>query len=179
MISRERLKHAVQEALRDLRSVNDLKEVEVFAGSNSQLLARLHYTSHLPCNGVEEPKSTFAYGIGIRAVFRTPEGIRVGFGSEPGDLTREGVHRALSKARQAAVEDPEFISLPKPTRERRILKRYHDPNLMSLRDTDLVKAGWRTIRAALRTFAGSRRLAELAGGRSRIPSLGLILSGDV
>jgi hypothetical protein len=30
---------------------------EVFAAANRSLLARLHYTSHIPCNGVEEPKT--------------------------------------------------------------------------------------------------------------------------
>lgn len=179
MITRGGLKRAVQEALDVARSVKDVREAEVFAAANNHLLSRLHYTSHLPCNGVEEPKSTFAYGIGIRAVFRTPGGVRVGFGSEPNDLTMEGARRALSKAREAAVHDPEFDSLPKPTGERRILRRHHDPTLMDLQDTDLVKAGWKAIRGALRTFLGSRTLADLAGRRSQIASLGLILSGDV
>ncbi len=179
MISRRALKRAVQEALAVVRSAKDVREAEVFAASNNHLLSRLHYTSHLPCNGVEEPKSTFAYGIGIRAVFRTPGGVRVGFGSEPSDLTVEGARRALSKARQAAVHDPEFVSLPKPTGETRIPRRYHDPTLMDLRDTDLVKAGWKAIRRALRTFLGSRTLADLAGRRSQIAPLGLIVSGDV
>ncbi|MFQ5882030.1 MAG: TldD/PmbA family protein [Candidatus Methylomirabilales bacterium] len=179
MIPRQTLKRAVGEALGALRPISDIKEVEIFAASNTHLLTRIHYTSHIPCNGVEEPKSTFSYGIGIRAVFRTPEGIRIGFGSEPSDLTLEGVRRALSKARQGAVPDPEFVSLPKPTGEIRTLKRYHDPALMDLHDEDLVRAGWKAIREGLRIFNGSRRLADLAGGRSKVPSLGLILSGDV
>lgn len=179
MISRARVTRTLQEAVRALRSVKDVQEAEIFAASNTHLLTRLHYTSHLPCNGVEEPKSTFAYGIGIRAVFRAPTGIRVGFGSEPSDLTTEGVQRALAKAREAAVSDPEFVSLPRPTKDVRTLRRYHDSALMDLRDTDLVKVGWKTIRAALRTFLGSRALAKLARGKRQIPSLGLILSGDV
>ena len=179
MISRRRLQRAVREALDALRSVKDVQEAEVYAASTTHLLTRLHYTSHLPCNGVEEPKSTFAYGIGIRAVFRTSEGIRIGFGSEPSDLTIEGVRRALAKAREAAVSDPEFVSLPKPTGEARILKRSHDPTLMDLRDTDLLTAGWKVIRGALRTFLGSRTLADLTTGQSSLTSLGLILSGDL
>jgi predicted Zn-dependent protease len=50
---------------------------------------------------------------------------------------------------------------------------------MNLRDTDLVKAGWKAIRTALRTFLGSRALADLVARPSQIPSLGLIVSGDV
>lgn len=179
MTSREELRRTVHQALRAVRSVKDVQEAEIFAAANTQLLARLHYTSHLPCNGVEEPKSAFAYGIGIRAVFRTPTGIRVGFGSEPSDLTIEAVHRALGKARQAAVWDPEFVSLPRATKTMRMLRRHHDSALMNLRDIDLVKAGWKAIRAALRTFLGSRALAERAAAKRQVPSLGLIVSGDV
>lgn len=179
MISREKLIRTVRAAMGMVRSVPDVQEVEVYAGSTSHLLSRLNYTSHIPCSGVEEPKSTFTCGIGLRAVFRTPEGILVGFGSEPSDLTPDGLRRALARARQSAVSDPEFVSLPTPTHEVRTLRRYHDPALMNLRDTDLVKAGWKTIRAALRTFLGSRALAEQAKGRSAIAALGLILSGDV
>ncbi len=152
MISRERLERAVHEALSLLKSVEDVREAEVFAASNQHLLTRLHYTSHLPCNGAEEPKSTLAYGIGIRAVFRTPTGVQIGFGSEPSDLTAEGVRQALAKARQSAVPDPEFVSLPQPTGEARTLTRYHDARLMNLRDTDLVRVGWKAIRGALRTL---------------------------
>lgn len=179
MISHAKLTRSVREALEDLRSISDVQEVEVFAAANTHLITRLHYTSHLPCSGVEEPKSTSAHGIGIRAVFRTPEGRCVGFGSEPGDLTTAGARRALAKARQSAVADPEFVSLPTASRTARTLKRHHDPALMNLRDSDLVMAGWKTIRASLRTFLGSRTLAALVTRQSLIPSLGLIVSGDV
>jgi len=39
--------------------------------------------------------------------------LKIGFGSEPTDLSLEGVRRALEKARLGAVLDPEFVSLPK------------------------------------------------------------------
>ena len=44
----------------------------------TELLTRLNYTSHIPCNGVEEPKSVESYGIGIQAVFDTPAGRAAG-----------------------------------------------------------------------------------------------------
>ena len=43
------------------------------------------------------------YGLGVRATFRTPDGIKTGFGSEPTDLSVEGTGRALDKARAGAV----------------------------------------------------------------------------
>jgi hypothetical protein len=156
-----------------------VREVEVFVAANASLLARLNYTSHIPSNGVEEPKSSASHGIGIQAVFDSPDGPRLGFGSEPADLGAGGAERALGKARASAVRDPEFVSLPRPGRERRTLFDYHDPRLMALDDAALVGAGWSVVHGALRTFLASSRLADLAGSEEGLRALGLILGGDV
>jgi PmbA protein len=179
MISTAELAKAVTQAMEYLRSAEQVAEAEVFASSNGNLLARLNYTSHIPCNGVEEPKSSESYGLGIAAVFKTETGVTIGFGSEPSDLSLDGVKRALGKARRGAVVDPEFSSLPRATGERRRLRRYHDPKLMKIRDEDLVEVGWRVLRGGLKTFAASPQLAELAGGKGQINALGLIVGGDV
>src|SRR5439155_430271 len=82
-----------------VRTQKGIRECEVFVAANGSLLARLNYTSHIPCNGVEEPKSTESCGIGLQVVFESGDGATIGFGSEPSDLTLEGVKRALDKAR--------------------------------------------------------------------------------
>lgn len=179
MISTAELAKAVEQALAYLKSAEQVTDAEVFAASNGNLLARLNYTSHIPCNGVEEPKSSESYGLGITAAFKTEAGMTIGFGSEPSDLSLDGVKRALEKARRGAVADPEFSSLPRPTGERRRLRRYHDPKLMKIRDEELVEAGWRVLHGSLKTFLNSPRLAELAGDETRIKELGLIVGGDV
>ena len=179
MIPTRKLGEAAAEALEILRGQDDLVEGEVFVAANTSLVARVHFTSHIPCNGVEEPKSLESIGLGIQAVFSGPDGPRIGFGSEPNDLTPEGIRRALAKARQAAVVDPEFVSLPRPTGERRRLRRYHDPALLRLSDDELVEAGWKIITRGLEVFSRSPELARLAGSSEAIPRLGLILSGDV
>src|SRR5882724_10818960 len=173
------LAKATEEALALVAGQADVREAEVFVSANSALLTRLNYTSHIPCNGVEEPKSTESYGMGIQAVFDTPDGRRIGFGSEPSDLTPAGAERALAKARKAAVADPEFVSLPAPTGAPRTLADYHDPRLMALDDASLVDAGWKITSGALRTFTASGRLAALAQDDDALRRLGLILGGDV
>ena len=179
MIPTRTLAQAAGQALELLRGQEDVVEAEVFVAANTSLVARIHFTSHIPCNGVEEPKSLESVGLGIQAVFRSPDGLRIGFGSEPNDLTPEGARRALAKARQAAVADPEFVSLPRPGAERRRLRRYHDPALLRLSDSDLVEAGWKVIARGLDVFARSQVLARMAGSGEAIFRLGLILSGDV
>ncbi len=179
MRSTAELARAAQAAFDLARAQPDVREVEVFAAANGSLLARLNYTSHVPCNGVEEPKSVDGYGLGIQAVFEAPDGRRIGFGSEPSDLGPAGAERALAKARRAAVVDPEYVSLPRPSAESRALADYHDPALMTVSDDRLVESGWTIVNGALRTFLSSSRLAELAGSDEGLRRLGLILGGDV
>jgi predicted Zn-dependent protease len=169
----------VERALAYARSQPGVVEAEVFAAANDALLARLNYTSHIPCNGVEEPKSTGSCGLGIQAVFDGDRGRLIGFGSEPSDLTAAGAERALARARRAAVADPDFVSLPRPSPEPRALSGYHDPRLMDVDDASLVAAGWKILDGALRTFMASGRLAAMADGDAALRRLGLIVSGDV
>jgi hypothetical protein len=173
------LEKAVRDALVFVASQPGVRDAEIFASSNRSLLTRLNYTSHIPCNGLEEPKSTEMYGIGVQIVLDSAEGPQVGFGSEPSDLGRSGAARALAKARQSAVRDPEFHSLPRPTGEARRLTGYHDPRLAALEDGQLVETGWKVVAGGLGTFRASSRLADLAGSEADIKQLGLVLGGDV
>lgn len=173
------LRKAAREGLAYLKAQPDVKEAEVFVASNGNVLARLNYTSHIPSNGVEEPKSTESFGVGIRVALQTPEGIKTGFGSEASDITIDGVRRALDKARKGAVRDPEFVSLPRPTGEKPTLKRYHDPLIMRVHDRTLVDTGWMALERALEVFQSSEELLSVAGDPGRLRQLGLIVGGDV
>ena len=102
MIATRELARAAEAGLEYLGTQKGIRECEVFVAANGSLLARLNYTSHIPCNGVEEPKSTESCGIGLQVVFESGDGATIGFGSEPSDLTLEGVKRALDKARKGA-----------------------------------------------------------------------------
>jgi PmbA protein len=154
-------------------------EAEIFVSANVSLSSRLCYTSHIPSNGVEEPKSTASAGIGIQAVFQDGDARLIGFGSEPNDWSVRGAERALAKARRAAVPDPEFVSLPVPLSSMRTLFDYHDPALMKVDDATFVEAGWKVAAGALRTFQTSPELAALAGSEDGLRRLGLIVGGDV
>lgn len=164
------LRAAAEAAFARLSRQPGVRELEVFVSANTSLFVRLNYTSHIPCNGVEEPKSMTSYGIGVRAAFGSPAGLKVGFGAEAGRLDPEGAERALEKARRGAVYDPEFVSLPKPTGGRRRLRRYHDPALMALSGRQLVAIGWQVINAGLEVFAADETVR---------PADGLVIGGDV
>src|ERR1044071_1221122 len=95
------LAQSAQEALAMISGEADVREAEVFVAANGSLLTRLNYTSHIPCNGVEEPKSAESYGIAVRVVLAGAHAGRIGFGYEPGDITLAGAGRALEKAGRA------------------------------------------------------------------------------
>ena len=179
MVSLTTLKKTAEEGLSYLRRQKDVHEAEIFVADNATLTARLNYVSHITCNGVEEPKSIESYGLSVRAVFADPKGHRVGMGSEPGNLSLDGVKAALDKARRIAVHDPHFMRLPRPSSERRTLLKYHDPGTMELTDTDLVHAGWRVLSQALEIFEKTASLKTLVSAKERLPDLGLIVGGDV
>ncbi len=189
MLSLDRLRASTAEALEFASVQPDVEAVEVFASADANLTVRLNYTSHIPSNGVEEPKSSESFGIGLRVVFRPEaDGVRrTGFGSEPDDLSAAGVRRALDKARDGAVADPEFVSLPQPDE---IIPAPsatssdddspgYDPAIMDVDSDRLVDTGWRMMDRALDAFGSSEDLVSLAGQPDRIPDLGLILGGDV
>jgi PmbA protein len=180
MIPLSQLQKAAEDGLAFLRAQDDIEEV--FVSSNGVLLTRLNYTSHIPCNGVEEPKSIANYGTGVQAVFKPVNGgaRRAGFGSETSDITLDGVRSALEKARKGAVSDPEFTSLARPnTGEQRKLANYHDPNLMDIKDAQLSDVGWKVVNGGLRVFQTSETLGTLVEMPEKLHELGLIISGDV
>ena len=179
LTSISRLRRSVKEGLAYLKAQPDVYEAEVFAAANGNLTVRLNYTSRIPSNGVEEPKSLESYGLGIRVAFSTGDVIKTGFGSEPTDLSLEGVRKALEKARQGAVADREYVSLPKPTGETPSLSKYHDPAVMRVNSGKMVAAGWQTVERTLETIGTSEDLLNLAGSPEGVRDLGVILGGDV
>jgi PmbA protein len=172
------LEQSVLKAIAFLKTQPEITSAQVFAAANNRLWTRLNYTSHIPCNGVEEPKSAGDYGIGIQIVMDSPGGKKVGFGSEERDLSLAGVKLALEKAKQGAIADPEFENLPQSTGEKRSLFHYHDPAAMSITDEGLVKAGWVILDGAIGCFRGSETLKGMAGSGT-LADLGLIVGGDL
>jgi hypothetical protein len=189
------LRIAVRDGLAYIAQQPDVVEAEVFASANINLTLRLNFTSHIPCNGVEEPKSIESHGVSVRAAFRTRRGNSIGLGSETGDLSVAGVSSALEKARRGAVADPEFDCLPRPLFDRTTLFQHHDPALVRLRNSKLLAHGWDVLRNGLDVFQSSEDLLaaleryragqpdgpEDPGGNeaAQLADLGLILGGDV
>ncbi|KKT65496.1 MAG: hypothetical protein UW60_C0044G0010 [Candidatus Woesebacteria bacterium GW2011_GWA2_44_33] len=115
MVELSKLKHITRIGLKLLRAKPGIIEGLVYASANRRSVSRLVYTSHIPCNGLEEPKSDEDLGISVE-VWINKNGRRlVGIGHEPNDLSLSAVKKALAKAVRDAVADPDFQGFYKPT----------------------------------------------------------------
>ena len=72
MLSLDRIRAATSEALEYVSTQPDVAAAEVFASADANLTVRLNYTSHIPSNGVEEPKSAESFGFGPAGSFPAP-----------------------------------------------------------------------------------------------------------
>src|SRR5256885_2477605 len=107
------LQKITKDGLELLKKERGLIEGVVYASSNERVVGRINYTSHLPSNGLEEPKSDMDYGVSVEIWFEENGKKLLGMGHEPNDLTLDGVKRAIAKARRDAVEDKEFVGFLK------------------------------------------------------------------
>lgn len=152
MIPLDSLKKIAYDGLTFIKTQQDIADAEIFISSISHLLSRINYTSSIPCNGVEEPKSTLSYGIGVQAVFGNGSRRSIGFGNHAGDITLDGIISAVEKARLSAVDDPDFHDLPMASGKPALPAYYHDPQMMDIGDEGLVELGWKALEGSLNTF---------------------------
>jgi predicted Zn-dependent protease len=169
MLPRSELAAFVRAAARTLARERDFAQFEVYAASSANRIARLVYTSDIPCRGVEEIKSLGADGFQVRVVLqRNPH--EVGTASEAGDLSREALKRAVARARRSAIVDPHFPGLPRDT-AKPPLHLMAAGDLARTADSALASSAWKIIDGALTAF----RKGYKAG--AALP--GLVLGGDV
>ena len=174
MKNQKELKNTIETGLDIISKESDIIEAEIFASSNKIRLNRISFTTAFPSNGVEEPKSSGSFGVGILAVFEKNGKRLIGYGSEASDIRAEGIHSALNKARSNAVEDPDFYHLPDPSEipdrwksEKKDSELFFDPSLRGISEKDFVEAGWKTLEGAIETF-------ERKGKKDH-----LIIGGDI
>lgn len=178
MIKLSKLQQVVKNGLALVKKESGLIEALVYASVNHRTVGRIFYTTHLPCNGLEEPKSEEDSGVAVEIWFKKGNKKLVGFGHEPNDISLDGVKRALAKAKRDAVEDPDFNGFLKPDKNVSKIKETFNSN--KLMDVDfnkeaalLAKLSWEVIEGSidgLEQYAKSKNLSP--------KDLAFILNGD-
>lgn len=165
----DKLKRCAKAGLGYIKTLSNIQEAEIFVADNEQFTARVNFTSHIPCSGIQEPKSSASCGVGVRVVFEKDGKVMIGEGSEDRNISLEGVKLAVAKAMKNAVQDPSFRTLPRPVGEEPSLFNYHDPRVLAISSDDFVKMAEAVQEGALEEF--SQR------GFSSVDNL--IIGGDV
>ncbi len=151
----------------------DVAQFEVYCASAEHRIARLNYTSDIPCRGVEEFKSLRADGFQVRIVTRR-DAHEIGSAFEAADLSLDAVRAALLSARRSAVVDPYFPGFPAAPHAPRAASDGRNRAAAGVAgDRAIAAAAWRIIAGALGVLKGAERSRD-AGAK-----LGLIIGGDV
>jgi PmbA protein len=158
-----------REARRLLARDGDLGEFEIYCSSGEHRIARLNFTSDIPCRGLEEFKSLHADGWQVRIAMKR-DAHEVGSASEAGDFTLDALRKGLERAKRALVIDPHFPGFPKEPRKLK-LPASEKSNLARASDSAIASAAWQVMRDAIGAFGRS------AAARDEHP--GLVIGGDV
>lgn len=173
------LKKTVKEGILFIKKQPNVIEGLVYASANRRSIGRLVYTTHIPCNGLEELKSDEDLGICVEIWINKGGKKLVGFGHEPNECSPAAVKRAFEKAKRDAVADPEFQGFWKPEQNVRthIHKSFHDKKLLTLTPKQeaafLSKLSWDTINGATDEL---KRYA--AKNKKSLAECSFILNGD-
>jgi predicted Zn-dependent protease len=171
MVAASELRRFARESARILAAERDLAAFELYCSSADQFVMRLNFTSHIPCNGVEEAKSLSTNGFALRIVSRhDPQAVGIGIGT--GRFDSDTLREALDRARASSVSDPDFPGLP--SRPRRLT--IHRPSSDSGRSLSRIEGG-RLTAAAWKIIEGA------ADALDRMPAIsaadGVIIGGDL
>jgi PmbA protein len=169
MIPAAQLKRFAREAAAIVARDKEVATFEIYCASGDNRIARLNYTSDIPCRGVEELKSHSADGFQIRIVAkRDPH--EVGTASEAGDFSTDAVRSVLARAHRAMIVDPHFAGFPNEPRRVPTAKS-EKSDLARASDASLVDAAWTILRGAIGSFAKN--------GKAKDAHPGFVVGGDV
>jgi len=166
MLSAGEIRRFVIEAASLLARQPELAAYEIYCSSGEQIVARLNYTGEIAARGVEEVKSLAADGFALRIVTRR-DPHETGSACVAGDLSMDGVRRALRQALSATLVDPNFPGLPESKAPK---LRVGDGGMLGASHLAIARAAWETLEGATREFA--RRVP------AELNHPGLIIGGD-
>ena len=126
------LRNAVNLALDVIAGEPAILEAEVCASWCEQQIAELEHDTAHPGTAGPSLRDATACGFSLLLVMADGAGRKVGFGVDRDDLSRDSIALALEIAKQNAVADAGFTSLPRPPKAMPVAPMLHDPAVMAL-----------------------------------------------
>ncbi len=171
MIRTSELKSFARAAAAIVARDTDVAQFEIYCASGDNRIARLNYTSDIPCRGVEELKSHAADGFQIRIVAKR-NSHEVGTAYEAGDFSADSIRSVLARAHHSTVVDPHFSGFPAEPQKLGATK-LEKSDLSLASEAGLVDAAWSILRGAIGAFARDK------DGAAKSAHPGLVVGGDV
>lgn len=168
------LRHIANLALDVIAGDPSVLESEVCVSWCEQQIAELSHDTHGSDAAGRSLREETVYGLSILVVLADGTGVKVGFGVDRNDLSRDSVILALDIAKQSAMEDRGFSSLPRPLHRSSPNPTLHDPAVVGLPEDAVAALASETLDGALSTFseAGVEDSIQLKGEvRSRAEML--------
>ena len=151
-LDRQDLRLCVDLALEMVAAETTIVEAEVCASWCERQGTLIQYDTEHPDGAVWESQSCTTFGVGIVAVIEDQDGRRVGFGSENGDISPDGIMLALEDAKLRAVPAPTFASLPLPDTAPPDTMAFYDPETLALQQIDMTSLATEALNGALSTL---------------------------
>jgi hypothetical protein len=155
------LRLCVELALEMLDTDTTVVEAEVCASWCGRQSVRVQYDTEHPDGGIQAPRLDAPYGVGISLLLEDPHGRRLGFGSDRGDLSAEGITLALERAKASAVPAPHMRTLPRPLAVPAPAPTFHDPEVAGLHADEVRHLAIEALDGALSTLQAAGYVAAL------------------
>ena len=146
------LRHVVNLALDVIAGEPSILQAEVCASWCEQQIAELNHDTTQPEDAGHSLRDETVCGLSILVVTADGAGRKVGFGVDRDELSRDSIALVLEMAKQNAVADPGFATLPKPPQASLAAPLLHDPAVVSLPDDAVAGLASEALDGALSTF---------------------------
>ena len=147
------LRHVANLALDVIAGDPSVLESEVCVSWCEQQIAELSHDTHRSDAAGRSLREETVYGLSILAVLADGAGVKVGFGVDRNDLSRDSVILALDIAKQSAMADRGFASLPRPLHSGSPDSTLHDAAVVGLPEDAVAALASETLDGALSTFS--------------------------
>ena len=155
------LRLCVELALEMLQTDTTVVEAEVCASWSGRQSVRVQYDTEHPDDGIQAPRLESAYGVGISVLIEDYQGRRMGFGSDRGDLSQEGITLALERAKASAVSASHLRTLPRPLAVPAAAPTFYDPDVVALHTDEVRHLALEALDGAISTLQAAGYVAAL------------------
>ncbi len=138
-----------------------ISEAEVCASWCEQQIVRIQHDTDHPGEAIQAPQLSTTCGVGLTVILEDRDGRRLGFASEPEDLSPDGIAQALEQAKSAAEVHSAFGTLPHSVATTPAPPALYDAATLALQPADMTGLATEALNGALATLQDAGYVTHL------------------